>query len=95
MQRRAVERRSRRRARRTETPRRVTQERYPIGDRNDASARRRSVMGTMATLIGGTLLKGLIVPLLSRLANRIPFGCMVRVVRTLCVRMFDRNEMPR
>jgi len=95
MHRRATERMARKRDRKADARGRTRDERCAISDREDRAAGRRSGTGAIAALVGGTLLKGLIVPLLSRLANRIPFGLIAQCVRTLWVRMFDRTEIPR
>lgn len=48
-------------------------------------ARQRRV--ALATAIGGVLLKGLVVPLLARLASRAPLWWLVRLGRALWMRV--------
>lgn len=94
MQKRATNHMARKRGRRAARKQRASEERRAIGARDDVPLTSRPATRAIITLVGGTLLKGLVVPLLSRLANRIPIGGIAPLVRALCMRMFDRNELP-
>lgn len=99
MQKRAAERMSgkgtrRRGARGRGARRRASARRCTAGDRGETAPRTQPVTSTLVTLIGGALLKGFIVPLLSRFASRVPMSGIAQFVRALWVRMLDRDEIP-
>ena len=72
---------------------RATAKRCTTCDRDETSTRRQPVTSTLVTLIGGALLKGFIVPMLSRFASRVPIGGIAQCVRALWARMLDRSGM--